>query len=322
MSFRVGMSYPRVEYYDYLRSHGFDVHKVEMLRNDEEETIEKLHGFDAIAAMGELYSARVLDALKDHLKILVRHGVGYDRVDTDYAAQVGICCCNTPGTMSSGVAETTLAMMLECVRQFYLRDREIRSGVWSRGPVTGELEGATVGLVGFGNTAQRVAQYLQGFRCRILAYDVRYNEAVLQGLGVEKASLDEIAAQSDFVSLHVPHLPETTDLINASFLAKMKPTAFLINTSRGSVVDEPALIQALRQGVIAGAGLDVFRNEPLEPDSELRKLDNVFLTSHVAGQTHACIRAGFDGIIQAFNEFQEGKIPRFCLNPAYVNHVR
>lgn len=322
MGFRVGMSFPLPEYYDYLREHGFDVVKVQMLRNDEDETIEKMHGFEAVAAMGERFTPRVLDALKDHLQIVVRHGIGYDRVDIDYAAQVGICCCNTPGTMSSGVAETTLAMMLECLRQFYKSDREIKDGGWNKGPVTRQLEGSTIGLVGFGNIAQRVAQYLQGFCCRILAHDVRYNEVAVRTLGVQKASLDEIAAQSDIVSVHVPHLPETTDLINAAFLAKMKPTAYLINTSRGGVVDEPALIRALKDGIIAGAGLDVFRSEPMEADNELRKLDNVFLTAHLATNTHACIKAGFDGIMQAFNEFRAGQVPRFCLNPSYVENVR
>lgn len=127
------MSFRLPEYYDYLREHGFDVTEVQMLRNDEEDRIEKMHGFDAIAAMGELYNARVLDALKAHLKILVRHGIGYDRVDVDYAAKVGICCCNTPGTMSSGVAERTITLVLKCLRQFYKRHREIVNGGWDRG---------------------------------------------------------------------------------------------------------------------------------------------------------------------------------------------
>jgi D-3-phosphoglycerate dehydrogenase len=213
-------------------------------------------------------------------------------------------------------------MLLECARGFYRRDREIKAGGWSRGPVTHQLEGSTIGLLGFGNIAQRVAQYLQGFHCRVLAYDVHYNESALEAFGVEKASIDEIAAASDFVSVHVPHLPETDKIINAAFLRKMKPSAFLINTSRGGTVDEPALIGALKEGVIAGAGLDVFQIEPMTADNELRRLDHVFLTPHCATNTHECIRAGFDGIIQAFTEFQSGKVPRFCLNPTYAANAR
>ena len=322
MSFRVVTSYALPKYHDYLRSHGFDVTFVEMTRNDEAETIEKMRGYDAVAAGGQTFSAAALDALQDHLKIIVRHGIGYDRVDIDHAAALGICCCNTPGAMSGGVAETTLAMMLELTRGFYRRHQQMMAGVWDRGPITGQLEGATVGLVGFGNIAQRVAQYLQGFSCRILAYDVRYDEAALQSLGVEKASLDQVAAESDIVSVHVPLLPATTHFIDAAFMAKMKPTAFLINTSRGGTVNEPDLIAALQSGVIAGAGLDVFWNEPLEADSPLRALDNVFLTPHVATTTDPCFKAGFDGIIRAFTEFLQGQVPAYCLNPSYVEHVR
>lgn len=321
MSFKIGMSFRMPEYYDYLRSHGLDVEEVHMLRNDEDETIEKMKGFDGVIAFGEWFTPRVLDALKDDLKMVIRHGIGYDRVDIDYAAKVGICCCNTPGTMSSGVAEVTLTMMLELCRQFHKRDLEMKNGKWNRGPITRQLEGSTIGLLGFGNIAQRVAQYLQGFKCRILAYDVYYNEAALKALGVEKATPDEIAAQSDIVSVHMPLLPTTTNFINAEFLAKMKPSAYLINTSRGGTVDEAALIQALKDGVIAGAGLDVFQKEPTPADNEIRKLDNVFLTPHIATGTHACLKAGFDGIIEAFSEFQEGKTPRFCLNPSYAQNA-
>jgi len=322
MSFRVGLSFPIKKYYGYLRDHGFDITEVNMLRNDEDETIEKMHGFDAIAAMGETFTPRVLEALKDHLKIIVRHGIGYDRVDIDYAAKLGICCCNTPGTMSSGVAETVVAMMLECTRGFYKRHNIIAQGGWDHLDVTRQFEGSTIGLVGFGNIAQRVAQYLQGFNVRILAYDIRYNEEAVKKFGVIKSSLDDIAAESDFVSVHVPHLPETTDIINAAFLSKMKPTAYLINTSRGGTVDEKALISALKNKVIAGAGLDVFKKEPMEADNELRKLDNVFLTPHSATYTYECIQAGFDGIIKTFNEFKEGRVPDFCLNPSYVENIR
>ena len=207
MRFRVGMSVPQSQYYQYMRERGFDVEPVEMLRNDEQETMEKMRGFDAIVAMGELFNARVLDALKDDLKIIVRHGIGYDRVDIDYAAKLGICCCNTPGTMSSGVAETTITMMLECTRGFYKRERDMKEGKWNRGPVTSQLEGTTVGLVGFGSIGQRVAQYLSGFNCRILANDVHYNEDALKTLHVEKSSMDRIAAESDFVSIHVLQHP-------------------------------------------------------------------------------------------------------------------
>jgi D-3-phosphoglycerate dehydrogenase len=320
MSFRLGMAIRWPEYYDYMREAGFDVVKIEMQRNDEDEVIEKYRGIQAVVAMGEPFTPRVLDALKDDLQFVIRHGVGYDKINVDYAAQVGVCCCNTPGAMSTGVGETTLALMLEISRGFFRSDREIKAGGYSRGPVTRGIEGATIGLIGFGNIGQKVARILQGFNPRLLAYDVRYNEDALRELHVEKASLEQIARESDLVSVHVPLMPQTANIVDAAFLAQMKPTAFLINTSRGGTVDEQALIEALKNGTIAGAGLDVFAKEPLPADSELRKLDNVFMTGHLATQTTVCIQAGFDSIIRSLREFQSGQVPYGCLNPSYVTH--
>lgn len=321
MGFKLGMAIRWPEYYGYMRDAGFDVVKVTMDRNDEDDVIEKYRGIDAIVAMGEPFTPRVLDALKDNLRFIIRHGVGYDKIDVAYAAQVGICVCNTPGAMSTGVGETTVGLMLEISRGFFRSDRLLKSGGYDRGPITRGVEGATVGLVGFGNIGQKVARNLQGFNCRFLAYDVRYNEDAVKALNVRKATLDEIARESDFVSVHVPLMPQTAKMIDAAFLAKMKPSAFLINTSRGGTVDEEALIEALKNGTIAGAGLDVFAKEPLPVDSELRKLDNVFMTAHLATQTTVCIQAGFDSIIQSLREFQAGKVPYGCLNPNYVEHV-
>jgi D-3-phosphoglycerate dehydrogenase / 2-oxoglutarate reductase len=322
MSFRVGMAIRWPEYYDYMRQAGFDVVQVQMQRNDEDQVIENYRGIEAIVAGGEPFTPRVLDALKDHLQFIIRHGVGYDKVDVEYAAKVGICCCNTPGAMSTGVGETTVALMLEVSRGFFRSDRLLKAGGYDRGPITRGIEGATIGLVGFGSIGQKVARNLQGFNPRLLAYDIRYNEDVLRELNVAKATLDEIARESDFVSVHVPLMPQTANMIDAAFLARMKPSAYLINTSRGGTVDESALIEALKNGTIAGAGLDVFATEPLPVDSELRQLDNVFLTAHLATQTSVCIKDGFDSIIRSLKEFQAGQIPYGCLNPSYAEHRR
>lgn len=322
MEFRIALGFKEKKYHDYCRAAGLDVIAVEMARNDEDETIQKMKGFDGIMALGEVYSPRVLDALADRLKIIVRHGIGYDKVDIDYAAKLGICCCNTPGTMSTGVAETALIMMLELARKFYLRNAGFAQGRWDRGEVTHQFEGCTIGLLGFGNIAQCLARYLSGFTgCRILAYDVRYNEDALKRYNVRKASVEEIARQSDFVSVHVPLMPATARIVNGDFLSMMKPTAFLINTSRGGTVDEQALIRALKDRTIAGAGLDVFEREPVDPDNELCRMDNVFKTPHIATFTEECIRAGFDGIIKCMKEFMAGQVPEYTLNPGYVNHI-
>ena len=323
MKLKVVTAYNLDKEVDRVRDAGFEVTRVAGPANTEDLVIEKMRGFDAIAAFAEPYPAKVLEGLKDDLKILVRHGIGYDKVDIERATQLGICVCNTPGTMSTGVAEETVAMMLECTRGFYRAHIAMQHGKWDRGNgPTNQMEGSTVGLIGFGNIGQRVAQYLKGFQCRILAYDIYYNEDKLQELGVEKATLDEIAAQSDFVSVHVPALPETRQIVNEAFLAAMKPSAFLINTSRGDTVDEKALISALQNHIIAGAALDVFEVEPTPVDNPLRYMDNCFVNPHRATYTYGCIRAGFDGIVKCLKEYEAGEIPQFCLNPEYVKYKK
>ncbi|MGI6004142.1 MAG: phosphoglycerate dehydrogenase [Christensenellales bacterium] len=321
MKLKVAMSFPD-EYVNYVRDAGFDVTPVEMLRNDEAESIEKLKGFSAVAAGLETFNANVLEALKGDLKIIVRHGIGYDRVDIEKAAELGICCCNTPGAMSTGVAEQTVCFMLEMTRKFYKVHEIMAAGGWDKGPITRQFQGSTVGLVGFGNIAQMVAKYLSGFGVDILAYDIRFNEEAAQKYNVKPSTLEEIAEKSDFVSVHTPLLPSTAKIINADFLKKMKNSAFLINTSRGGTVDEAALIAALENGEIAGAALDVFEIEPTPADNPLRKMDNVFLNPHMATHTFECIQYGFDGIIKCFKEFEAGQVPEFCLNPGYAENAR
>lgn len=322
MSFRVALGFSDESYHEYCRQLGLDIMAVN-LKNDEDSVIEKLKGYDCVIAMAERLSARVLDALSDRLKLIIRHGIGYDLVDIQHAAQLGICCCNTPGTMSEGVAETALTMMLELSRKFYIHNASMNRGNWEKGPITQQFEGKTIGLIGFGHIAQCLARYLIGFtKCRVLAYDVCYNEEALKAYHVQKASIDEIAREADFVSVHVPLLPATAKMINAEFLAKMKPTAYLINTSRGGTVDEAALTEALKSGVIAGAGLDVYESEPMKPENELYQLVNVFKTPHVATYTQQCIEAGFDGVIKCIREYEAGQMPEFTLNPDYVNHMK
>ena len=306
----------------YCEGFGIKVDKLDMGLNDEKGNIEKLRGYSAVIAGAEPYSARVLDALKDDLKIIVRHGIGYDRVDVKHAEELGICCCNTPGTMSTGVAETALTMMLELSRKYYIRNQALREGRWDKGGATQQFEGCTVGLMGFGSIAQCLARYLSGFTAsRVLAYDVRYNEEVLTNYNVQKASMEEIARTADFVSIHLPLMPATEKLVNMDFLAMMKPTAYLINTARGGIVDEAALIKALKEGVIAGAALDVYEKEPADPENELFRLDNVFKTPHIATQTDACAQAGFDGVIRCLKEYMAGEVPAYAINPGYVNHM-
>ncbi len=220
------------------------------------------------------------------LKLLHKWGVGYDNIDIATAKELGIKVARTTGSNALPVAEFALGLMISALRYIGYGHAELKKGHWSTGSLPGEtfmLSGKTVGLIGFGAIGQNVARLLRGFGCTIL-YSKRQpltaeEEATL---GVRHATLDEILAQADIVSLHCPLTPETTNLIGREAFAKMKKTAVLINVARGGVVDESALVIALRDRVIAGAAMDVYAIEPLPADSELLTLDNLVVTPHLA----------------------------------------
>lgn len=220
------------------------------------------------------------------LKLLHKWGVGYDNIDIATARELGIKVARTTGSNALPVAEFALGLMISALRYIGYGHAELKKGHWSTGSLPGEtfmLSGKTVGLIGFGAIGQNVARLLRGFGCTIL-YSKRQPLTAEEetALGVRHASLDEILAQADVVSLHCPLTPETTNLIGREAFTKMKKTAVLINVARGGVVDESALVTALRDREIAGAAMDVYAIEPLPADSELLTLDNLVVTPHLA----------------------------------------
>ncbi|WP_439492100.1 2-hydroxyacid dehydrogenase [Bosea sp. (in: a-proteobacteria)] len=220
------------------------------------------------------------------LKLLHKWGVGYDNIDIATARELGIKVARTTGSNALPVAEFALGLMISALRYIGYGHAELKKGHWSTGHLPGDtfmLSGKTVGLIGFGAIGQNVARLLRGFGCTIL-YSKRQPLTAEEeaALGVRHATLDEILAQADIVSLHCPLTPETTNLIGREAFAKMKKTAVLINVARGGVVDESALVIALRDRVIAGAAMDVYAIEPLPADSELLTLDNLVVTPHLA----------------------------------------
>jgi phosphoglycerate dehydrogenase-like enzyme len=309
-------------YGEYMVSKGFTLTYIESVRNTEDEVIANLRGFDGIIAFGEPFTEKVFKALKGKLKIVCRFGLGYDLVDIAAATRHGVCVTNTAGMMAAAVAETALTLILECGRRFAKYDEEMQQGLWTREYLGTQLEGKTIGIIGFGSIGQRLAQYSQGFRCTILAYDVNYNEEALLKYGVKKATLDQIAERSDYVSVHCPLTAATKGIVGDAFLSKMKPTAYLINTSRGPTVDERALEAALGARKIAGAGCDVFEHEPLEADSGLRGLHNVILAPHIGSFTSESQMETTEDIMASLTMFEGGQVPTHCLNPDYVNSRR
>ncbi|HPT99387.1 MAG TPA: C-terminal binding protein, partial [Armatimonadota bacterium] len=215
---------------------------------------------------------------------MMRSGSGTDDLPVEEATRLGIVVVNTPAAIAEAVAEHAIALLFAIVRQTSRLDRVVREGRWGGGGtrVPGLLGGGVLGLVGFGHIGRHVARKLRGFEMRILVSDPAVPAEEMARYGVEPATLEEILPQVDFLSLHCPLIPATRGLIGEAQLRQMKPTAYLVNTTRGGVVDEAALVRALREGWIAGAALDVLEQEPPPPNHPLFALENVVITPHMA----------------------------------------
>lgn len=271
--------------------------------------------YDAVLTLlTDKIDAKVFDAVP-RVKLYANYAVGYDNIDITEAKKRGIYVTNTPGSYSDAIAEHTLALTLSLTARIAEADRFVRAGKykgWSAMNFIGtDLSGKTVGIIGTGRIGERVAyHFAKGFGSKIIYYDVARNEKIEKECGaVFVASVDEVLKQADIVTLHVPLLDSTRHLINSARLRMMKPTAYLINTSRGPVIDEVALVEALRSGVIRGAGLDVFECEP-KLSRGLTKLENVVLTPHIASAREKA-RAEMASIaVDNIVDFFEGRRPR------------
>jgi phosphoglycerate dehydrogenase-like enzyme len=238
-----------------------------------------------------------------NLKLVQLLSAGYDRCDIEAARRAGVPICNNGGANSTAVSEHALLLMLSVCRRVVWQHTNVAAGRWRGNNVDDvklyELKGRTLGIIGFGMIGKKTARLAQAFGMNVQYYDiVRLTEDRADALNVKFALLDELLRTSDIVSLHVPLIKDTRHMIGAAQLRMMKPTAYLINTCRGPVVDEPALVEALQSGTIAGAGLDVFDQEPPPPNNPLFALQNVVLTAHFAGPTwenqYTRFRNGFD----------------------------
>lgn len=251
-----------------------------------QELLPDVDGF--IAGLDEIDAAAIAAAA--HLRIIARYGVGINNVDLAAARAQGIVVTNTPGANAASVAELTIGLLLNLLRPIQQAAAETRQGGWPR--LAGvSLVGKTVGLVGLGAIGKEVAQRLAGFDCTVLAYDVVADADFVRRRAITLVTLDDLLAQSDVVSLHVPVLPETRHMVNAAFLRQMKPGAYLINTSRGELVDEAALLDALTNGRLAGAALDAFQQEPPGADNPLLALPQVIATPHMGAHSDGATNA-------------------------------
>jgi D-3-phosphoglycerate dehydrogenase len=278
---------------------------------NEDETIARIKDADAIINIraSVKFTRKVLAACPK-LKILSVWGTGVDHVDLPAASEMGITVSNTPGYGAPYVSEHALALALAVSRQVVQNDQRIRQGGWTRGFIH-ELYNKTLGVVGTGAVGQRMVQLGKGIGMKVVAWTLHPTPERAAEYGVEFIPLEELLRRSDVVSIHLALSTITEKLIGWSELALMKPTAILINTARGPIVDQEALVEALEQKKIAGAGLDVFETEPLPAGHPITRLDNVVLSPHAGGMAYNGTMRGLEMSVENLESFARG-------NPIYV----
>ena len=281
----------------------------------DDDTREKLGDFDGIVAGNERFDSSTM-ANAGRLRIVARYGVGYDRVDVDHCTQAGVVVTNTPGAMAPAVADLTFGLLLVLVRSICANDAHLKTGGEWVPPIGEDLESLTLGIVGCGLIGTKVVQRAAGFGMSAVVHDPWADAENIRSLGCEVLSLEDLLQQADVVSLHLPLTDDTTGLVDARFLAAMKPGSYLINTARGGLVDEAALITSLQDGHLKGAGLDCQVAEPpVGTSRELVELPNVVSTSHVGSLTLSARRKMALAAGKSVADFFSGRTPQHVVNP-------
>ena len=272
----------------------------------EDGLIDLIGDAEALVPGLERVGARVFDAAPQ-LRVVSAQGVGYDHIDVEEATRRGIAVCICAGCNNHSVAELAFGMMLGLARRVPEADAAVRAGGWSR-LVGTELWGATLGIVGLGRVGRSTALIGRGFGMRVLATDIAWDITFANQHDIDYVPLPRLLRESDFVSLHCPLTPQTRGLIGDAALARMKPGAILINTARGPIVDEAALVRALRERRIAGAGLDVFETEP-RPNNPFIDLPNAILTPHLGGATRQATDRALELALLNITQVLQGQAP-------------
>jgi glyoxylate reductase len=286
-----------------------------------EELRAALADADGLLGSAQLPVDAELIASAPRLRVISNFGVGFDNVDLAAATARGIVVCNTPGVLSDAVADLTMALVLSLARRLPEAERFVRAGRWGAGPALAlgtDVRGKLLGIVGLGRIGRAVAGRARAFGMATCFYDVRRDEVE----SCPYRDLDGLLSEADFVSLHTNLTDETRHLIGARELALMKPGAYLINTARGPIVDQRALVEALRVGRIAGAALDVFEREPLPADDPLCDLPNVILLPHIGSATVETRAAMLDLAIENLLRALRGEVPACVVNPEVLPKAR
>jgi D-3-phosphoglycerate dehydrogenase / 2-oxoglutarate reductase len=304
---------------------GLEAEIVEVSPAPEEAFISAARHADALYAKGMPITKHIIDGL-EQCCIIALGTVGVDSVDVPAATARGIPVTNVPDTFIEEVADHAMTLLLGAFRRLVEQDRMVREDRWQEGRPhllkIPRLMGQTLGFIAFGHVARAVARRARPFGLRMLAYDPFVEELIMSEYDVLPATLSEVLQQSDFVSMHAPATPETESMLNETLFRQMKKTAIFINTGRGRTVDESALIKALREGWIAGAGLDVLETEPPTPTNPLLKMDNVILTAHVASASARFDPARKRRVGQELALALRGRWPLSCVNPSVLQGSR
>ena len=288
---------------------------------------EKLNGSPSVRVIVSEYvpvNALVLEK-SPGLKGVIAYGAGYDHLDVELLAKNGVQVCNCEGQNAQAVAELTFGLLLCLLRRIHQSDRWVRDSEWPEagralpGWITGrELWRKTLGIIGLGQIGSRVARIANGFDMKIVAYD----PFIQPPSHIKSSSLEEVLAQADILTLHIPLTPRTEKMIDSRALAGMKPKAILVNTSRGGVIDERALLEALKDGRILGAALDVFSSEPISGEHSLARMENVVLSPHIGAMTHEAGERLSDSVARQVHDILEGHPPECLINSNVEREVR
>jgi D-3-phosphoglycerate dehydrogenase / 2-oxoglutarate reductase len=303
-----------------LRPLGAEI--VEIEAKGEEDFVAAARDADALYAKGRKITKKIIDGL-ERCRVISLGSVGVDSVDVAAATARGIPVTNVPDTFIEEVADHAMTLILATFRRLTTMDRLVREGRWREGrPLLYQfprLMGQTLGFIAFGHVARAVAVRAKPFGLRLIAYDPFLEELTMSRYGVEPVSLPELLAQADIVSMHAPSTPSAHHMLREEHFRAMKRTALFVNTGRGPTVDEPALIKALQEGWIAGAGLDVLEEEPVVPGNPLLKMDHVILTPHVASASARFDPVRLRRVGQEIALVLGGRWPMSCVNPAVLD---
>jgi len=306
-----------------LEQAGFTVEEKDYDRvspGQQDEICRVIHEADVIVVTAMFPANQKIIMSTDKLKMIAIRSAGFEGSDLKAATEKGVVVTNNPGSNASSVADMAIGLMLAVSKQIVKKDREMRKGLYNRGGGE-DLFRKTIGIIGLGNIGKRVAQRLQGFEVKIIANDLVDYPEFKKKYNIPYHSKEELLRMADYVTIHVPLDDSTRLMIGEERLKQMKPTAYLINTARGEIVDEQALYKALTNGWIAGAGLDVFKEEPPQFRS-LIELENVVCTPHSAGLSREAAYAMAMETVKKIITLFEGKIPQNVLNPEVLKSLK